>query len=84
MHASQIIVGASEREITSKYYKPSISEIPEKLESSRPKDMLKTSFSTPAAALMASTAASSIQNSEEELYNTMLMRRTSTIKKNPK
>ncbi|KAJ8710687.1 hypothetical protein PYW08_009202 [Mythimna loreyi] len=83
--SSQIIVGASERDISSKYYKPSISEIPEKLESSRPKDAMKIpSYISPATALPHGTAASSAQNSEEELYNTMLMKRTSASKKNPK
>nr|XP_049701625.1 sodium/hydrogen exchanger 10 [Helicoverpa armigera] len=71
--SSQIMGGASEREMGSKFFRPSITEIPEKLESSKTKVTKEPASSVPLIAeLPHGTANSSAQNSEEEIYNTML------------
>ncbi|XP_026728345.1 sodium/hydrogen exchanger 10-like [Trichoplusia ni] len=77
--SSQMIGGASEREMTSKYYKPSVADVPEKLEPTKPKGVQVMGPTR-------SNTGSSLQQSEEELYNTMLskLKRPSTGNRNMK
>nr|XP_026497696.1 sodium/hydrogen exchanger 10-like [Vanessa tameamea] len=61
----------SEKEISSKYYKPSFVDMPEKLESTKPKSEVKPPYSL-GSPRPSQSSSMPVQLSEHEIYNTML------------
>ncbi|OWR45705.1 sperm-specific sodium proton exchanger precursor, partial [Danaus plexippus plexippus] len=68
----------SEREINSKYYKPSLVDVPEKLDTSKDTQFNVRYNGSPRVAQRPSLHA---QMSEEEIYNTMLSRNKKSYKR---